>query len=102
MSDPILTSIYASIDEINALRGREDQIEKSLDTPLTGRESRLDSLGLVNFIVALEQAVEEATGITVDLSDGRALAQQNSPFRTIGTLASYVEQLLTEQRNAGA
>jgi acyl carrier protein len=102
MNESVLTSIYASIDEINALRGPADQVEKSLDTPLTGRDSRLDSLGLVNFIVALEQAVEDATGITVDLSDGRALAQQNSPFQTIGTLASYVEQLLTEKRNAGA
>lgn len=102
MNQHVLASIYASVDEINALRAPADQVEKSPDTPLTGRESRLDSLGLVNFIVALEQAVEDATGVTVDLSDGRALAQENSPFRTIGTLAAYIGQLLEEKRNAGA
>ena len=48
------------------------------------------------------QAVEDRTGMTIDLSDGRALSQENTPFRTMGTLAAYVSQLLEEKRNAGA
>ena len=61
-----------------------------LDTPLFGGKGMLDSLALVNLIVALEQALEEEHDIVVTLADERALSQRGSPYRTIGTLADYV------------
>lgn len=61
-----------------------------LDTPLFGTKGILDSLALVNLIVALEQALEEEHDVIVSLADERALSQRQSPYRTIGTLADYV------------
>lgn len=96
----ILDCIYAAIDEANLDRGDRPPVEKSLDAPIHGSESGFDSLGLINFVVAVEEDVERELGIAVVLSDDRALAQEPSPFTTVGTLVAYIEQLLSEQRAA--
>ncbi len=57
----------------------------------------LDSLGLVTFLVAVEQSVEDAFGIHVVLADDRALSQQRSPFRSVAALRDYTAELLTER-----
>jgi acyl carrier protein len=60
-----------------------------LDTPLFGAQGILDSMALVDLIVALEQALEAERSVRISLADERALSQQHSPYRTIGTLAEY-------------
>lgn len=67
------------------------------DTPLFGREGILDSIGLVTLVVAVEQAIEDRYGALVSLADDKALAQKNSPFRTVGSLAEYAAQILPPQ-----
>lgn len=88
--------IYAAVDEANLDRGDEPPLQKAPDTPIHGSASGLDSLGLINFIVAVEENVENATGVPIVLGDDRALAQEPSPFSSIGVLADYVEVLLRE------
>jgi acyl carrier protein len=63
-------------------------------TPLIGRESPLDSLGLVTLIVDLEQRLAEEHGLHLILADDRAMSQRNSPFRSVGSLTEYVCRLL--------
>ena len=53
--DNIKTIVFTTIDELNQNLIKEDQLEKSLETRLFGGNSNLDSLGLVNLIVAVEQ-----------------------------------------------
>lgn len=98
----ILSSVYAAIDEANAMRMGHEQLPKSVDTPLIGSGSQLDSLGFVNFVVALEMNLEQQTGVVLDLADARALSQDNSPFRTVGALTEYIALLLEERRNGSA
>jgi acyl carrier protein len=66
------------------------------DTVLFGRSGVLDSLGLVNLIVAVEQRLEDELGITLVLADEKALAQKNSPFRTVATLVDYILQQMDD------
>ncbi len=96
MKDRIVARLYAAVDAINRQRQGEPPLEKSLDTPLYGSASALDSLGLVNFIVAAEQQIQDETGVAVVLADDRALSREPSPFGSIGALADYVEELLKE------
>jgi len=98
----ILSSVYAAIDEVNLMRKDAEPVRKSLDTPLIGSSSQLDSLGFVNFIVALETNLEQEAGVVLDLADSRALSQENSPFRSVGALAEYIAGLLEEKRNGSA
>jgi acyl carrier protein len=59
-------------------------------TYLIGSGSLLDSLGLVNLIVDLEQRLADEYGISITLADERAMSQKHSPFRTVGSLAEYI------------
>jgi hypothetical protein len=97
MDHKIVESLYAAVEDTNAQRPGEPPLEKSLDTALYGSASALDSLGLVNFIVAAEQRVEASFGTPIVLADDRALARDPSPFQSLGALAEYVEVLLREK-----
>jgi acyl carrier protein len=96
MNERILESLYAAIDDVNRERPSDRLLAKAPDTALYGSSSDLDSLGLVNFVVAAEQRIDAAFGKSLVLADDRALAQDPSPFRSIGALADYVEVLLRE------
>jgi acyl carrier protein len=98
MNDKVVECIYAAVDEANLDREGEPPIEKALDTPIQGSESGLDSLGLINFIVTVEENVEREFGVALVLGDDRALEQDPSPFESIAALAEYTETLISEQR----
>ena len=69
----------------------------SEETVLLGEGSMIDSFGLVTLILAFENAIEVRTGELVELADDRALSRRNSPFRTLGTLATYAIECLNDQ-----
>lgn len=71
--------------------------EVTADTRLFGGNSPLDSTALVSLIVEVEQQVNDKTGGNVVIADDRAMSQSRSPFRTVGSLADYIQVLLTEQ-----
>ncbi len=95
----ILQTIFDVVEEINMELPKEQLMEKSEDFVLFGQSSKLDSLGLVTFIVAIEQKFQEDLGVVITLADERALSQKRSPFATIGTLADYAFTLLKENEN---
>ena len=95
----IVKILYAAIDDLNLQLPPEQQLEKSTATVLFGDGGRLDSLGLVTFIVAAEQKLTESAGISLTLADEKAMSRRNSPFRTVGTLAAYIGERLAEGEN---
>ncbi len=90
----ILEIIYEAVDEINEDLPKSKQIAKSPDTALFGKDGKLDSLGLVNLIVGVEGLLDEKSDQAITLADEKAMSQNNSPFRTIGTLSEYILILL--------
>lgn len=96
----IIQTIYCAIDDVNQLLPKELQIEKSPDTIIIGRGGKLDSLGIVNLIVAIEAKTVEEFGITINLTDEKAMSENNSPLETISTLADYLNTLIEEQIDA--
>jgi D-alanine--poly(phosphoribitol) ligase subunit 2 len=93
-SEKIVHIIFAVIDETNAELSADWQIEKSKDAILFGNGGKLDSLGIVNFIVAVEDRVLEELGILITLADEQAMSQRNSPFRTVSSLSTYIAELM--------
>ena len=63
-------------------------------TLLFGAGAVLASVDFVTLVLDIEEAVEEATGTSITLADERAMSQKHSPFRTVGTLADYISELL--------
>ena len=99
MSDnSILAKVYDAVDLINN-QNEGLIIGKSPKTVLFGNGGILDSLGLVNLIIAIEQNIEDEYGISLALADERAMSQKHSPFRTLGSLVDYIEMLLEEKIN---
>ncbi len=98
-NERIIQTIFNAVDDINQLLIEEQQLEKSIGTVLFGKSGELDSQGLVNLIVAIEQKIEEEFEVPITLADEKAMSQKNSPFRTIGTLADYISLLLEENTN---
>lgn len=87
-------AVFLALDELNGLRAADDQLVKSLDTHLTGERGSLDSLGVVNLIVILEQRLDEIFGKSVSLLDDERLDPTAGPFNTVGSLIEHLERLL--------
>jgi acyl carrier protein len=66
------------------------------DVVLFGEGGVLDSLGLVNLVVAVEEAIEAELGLVVTIADERALEASQNPFETVKALAAYVLRLVAE------
>jgi len=96
MKKMILETIYDSMDELNEQLSNERQLTKSTKTVLFGNNGQLDSLGLVNLLVIIEQNIEEEFDVSITIADERAMSQKHNPFRTIGTLAKYIDVILNE------
>ena len=95
----IETVIIEHIEEFNSTLENPVDLSKGADSVLFGAGGTLDSVDFVSLVVDIEQMVEDRFGQVVGLSDARALSQKNSPFRTVGTLAAYIESRLKEQGN---
>ncbi len=94
--DQIIQWIYNVIDETNEQLDNKQRLSKTLDTVLIGEGGKLDSLGLINFIVGLEQLVQEQAGVTITLADQMLDASQTSPLRTVDSLATHIASLIRE------
>ncbi len=95
----IVQILYGAIDDLNLQLPPEQRLEKSPQTVLFGEGGRLDSLGLVSFIVAAEQKLAETAGVSLTLADEKAMSRRNSPFRTVASLADYIGERLAESEN---
>jgi len=100
MKNDILAMIYETFDEMNRGRPAAEMLEKSERTVILGRDGKLDSLGLVNLIVALEEKLNDRLKMDITLADERAMSQESSPFKSVTTLLDYISQLIKEKANA--
>ena len=86
--------VFAAVDEVNKQLRKAERLDKSQETVVSGDGSRLDSLGLVNLIVAAEQQIEQQYGVAITLADESILSQEQDPFRTLGSLTEHIHTLL--------
>jgi acyl carrier protein len=86
--------VFAAIDELNEQRPPRERLAKSLDTTLTGEDGALDSLGFVNFIVALERRLDAAFGVSISLLDDERLDPTAAQFRTVRAFIEFLDQTL--------
>ena len=64
------------------------------NTEIFGGGSKLDSLGLITFLVSVEQKIEDTYGIEITIADEKAMSLKNSPFRTVDSLNNYLTELI--------
>jgi acyl carrier protein len=83
----------------DAVQGNPGQEQPSVgpDLLLVGKDSQLDSLGLVSLIVTAETKIMDEFGVSVALVDGAVMDSQESKFHTLENLADHVTELLKAQ-----
>ena len=89
--DQALQVIYDAIDVVNRQLPQARRLTKSPATVIVGPSGTLDSLGIVNFVLAVEERAGEVAGAPVRLLDEGAMLDENGPFRDVNTLAAFLE-----------
>ena len=97
-SDQIASVIYDAIDELNQQRPESAHLPKTLQTALFGNSGQLDSLALINLIVAVEDKFENEFGYSISLTEEWARSHQINPFRSVKTLIDYTCGLIEEKK----
>jgi hypothetical protein len=90
MESLVSGAVFAALQEVNEQLPKNQRVSATLDTPLIGERAALDSLGLVNLIVCLEQKIEETTGLSVALGSDEAVFQVDGPMRSVESLIAHL------------
>lgn len=98
----VVNLVIIRLKDITSEISKQKQIEmpEVLDesTRLIGKKAVLDSLGLVNLIISVEQEINDSNGISITITDERAMSMEKSPFKSVATLADYICLLIDEQK----
>jgi acyl carrier protein len=81
--------VYETIDIVNQQLPAARRLRKSPGTVIVGPGGALDSLGVVTFVITLEDKVGEAIGANVQLLE-RDLLGEGSPLQTVAALTELV------------
>lgn len=92
--DSLLTCVKAAFDEVNTTRVEKIQSDALRDINLYGQHGVFDSLQLVDFIMILEEKIDEQIGANVSIVSEKAFSRQVSPFATVSTLVDFVAEEL--------
>jgi acyl carrier protein len=96
----VLTEIvFPAVDQARVLIASAAALEKRADGPLFA-DGGLDSMGLVQFIVLVEERIEDEIGVQIRLATDKAMSRRASPFVTLGSLAQFIGECLDEVRDA--
>ncbi len=90
----VTTALCLAITELNLHLPKHERLKADPSTPLFGNEGGLDSLGLANFIILVEDKLEEAVGIRLDLTEDDPFSPETGHFRTLGSLAQHIHAIL--------
>lgn len=98
--EKIISLIFRAIDEVNEFLPPESRLEKTSETVLSDKfaQGALDSLGMVNFIIALEQLIDQEMGVSLSLADDLIISEQHNPFQTVGILADNISVLFKNNK----
>lgn len=66
-------------------------------TVLFGKNGIFDSLGLVGFLIAAEEAIEDKINVAVSLTSDKAVSRRISPFSSVEALTQFIEEELSAQ-----
>ena len=93
-ADRALRAVYSSIDDVNLTLPPEGRLGKSPETALFGEDGRLDSVGLINFVITAEQKLQETFGVPLSLTGEETISRQNEVFRNVRSLVNHVVSLV--------
>jgi acyl carrier protein len=100
MKNIIQKIIYQSIETQELLLPIGVDHSLGDNAPLFGNSGPLDSITLVALIIDVEAGIERELGHSIILASEKAMSAKRSPFATVGTLTTFIEETLAEGINA--
>ena len=97
MDSRIVEIIHSAVAELN------DELEYDTlggcnnDTVLYGGEDGIDSLSLVRLVTVVESEINDTFDCDILLASEKAMSMRNSPFRTVGALAEFIDSEMKAQ-----
>lgn len=88
----ILDIIYSAIEEVNRQQPPEYTLKKEKDEFLISDKSSIDSLGLITLLINIEEKIKKEFDIKIDLVEEDLIYEKNTPFKTLDSLAKWLEK----------
>ncbi|MEM6898691.1 MAG: hypothetical protein AAF583_02810 [Pseudomonadota bacterium] len=88
-----LQAIYNAIDELNPQLQDGKRLDAEEDALIFGEGAPLDSLDLVNLIMAVEEHIMDLAGEELVLASESAMSRKRSPYRSVRALADYAVEV---------
>ena len=100
-NEPVQRIVDQAIDRLNELLDPENALVKSPDTILLGPGGKLDSMGFVNLVAALEEELKSGLGLDLSMMD-ELYADEDWSERglTVGSLVGLLGRLTAEKQRA--
>ena len=96
MKDEIRKILSSALEEVSPVLTEQVPYNDDLVLWSRGEDSLFDSMALVAFVSAVESLILETLDKEVTIVSEKAFSQKHSPFKTMGTLGSFIEELLKE------
>lgn len=87
--------IFDAVKNLNTQIPSDQHLQLDRGAVLLGAGGALDSLGVVNLIVAVEEKIDSKFGKFVSLANEEYLVAESSPFKTLGGLIDHVYNLMS-------
>ncbi len=82
------------IDQLLEIKEEYKDLKDQKEIPIYGSNGLLDSLDLVNLIVALEDEICSKFNVSITLANEKAFSQKSSPFLSVNSLNDYIDLIL--------
>jgi acyl carrier protein len=89
--------VESSLNELNAIRPKDQQVGLGADVRLLGDGGALDSLGFVNFVVTLDGHLAQQVAPTASVMADLLAAPDPEAFATVGLLVRFVSDKLAAE-----
>ncbi len=96
MQNKVIEIVSNAINEFNEININKIDYD-GVDTVLMGNGSKLDSLGLVSLLITIEQHITDEFEKDITIADEKAMSQKHSPFRTVGSLSNYIQEMINDE-----
>jgi len=94
--------IFKAIDRVNEVLSDENAVPKEPDTVLLGQGAALDSMGFINFVVALEDELAVKAGLVINLAEELNAQTDNAAKpATVGEFIAFLN-VLAKTKSAAA
>lgn len=81
--------VYEALETANAMLPPEATLAAALDTLIVADGTTLDSLGIINVVLAIEEHCQQE-GHAIELFDESLIVDPEGPFRTVATIVDHI------------